>query len=121
MNTLTSLELDRLIIFVHTVPAILSGPVNMTLEYSDDLTATLTCTAFGGNDAVLDFAWYYANSAAEVNVTSERETLNPDNSTTSTIIITLTLDDRESEYTCYVEYAGSSDGNQETATLSIGK
>ena len=112
-------ELDLLIIFVHTVPAILSGPVNMTLEYSDDLTATLTCTAFGGNDAVLDFAWYSANSAAEVNVTSERETLNPDNSTTSTI--TPTLDDRESEYTCYVEYAGSSDGNQETATLSIGK
>ena len=30
--------------------------MNMTLVYSDDLTATFTCTAFGGDGAMLVFS-----------------------------------------------------------------
>ena len=93
----------------------------MTLEYSDNLTATFTCTAFGGVGAMLVFTWL-TNSPAGLDMPSQRETLNPDNSTTSTITTnTLTLADRDSEYTCSVVYDGSSLGNEVTATISIGK
>ena len=91
----------------------------MTLEYSDDLTATFTCTAFGGDGAMLVFTWSPANSIAG---SSQMETTNPDNSTTSTITTnTLTADDRSSMYNCTVVYDGSSVENEETATLNIGK
>ena len=92
----------------------------MTLEYSDDLTATFTCTAFGGDGAMLDFTWS-TDSTAGLNTSSQSETLNPDNSVTSTITTnTLTLADRDSEYTCTVIYDGSSFVNEETATIIIG-
>ena len=113
--------ISEILVFV-IVPAIVSGPMDMTIEYSDDLTATFTCTAFGGNDAVLVFTWSAAGSPAGLNMTSERETLNPDNSATSTITTnTLSLADRGSQYTCDVEYDGSSEGNDAEATLNIGK
>ena len=93
----------------------------MTLEYSDDLTATFTCTAFDGDGAMLVFTWSDTNSVAGLDISSQSETLNPDNSTTSTITTnTLTLADRDSEYTCTVIYDGSSFGNEETATIIIG-
>ena len=94
----------------------------MTLEYSDDLTATFTCTAFGGDGAMLVFTWSATDSPAGLNTSSQMETLNPDNSITSTITTnTLTLADRDSEYTCTVVYDGNLLGNEETATISIGK
>ena len=95
----------------------------MTLEYrDDDLTATFTCTAFGGDGAVLDFTWSAADSVAGLDISSERETLNPDNSTTSTITTnTLTVDDSGSEYTCDVMYQGGSEVSEAMATLYIGK
>ena len=94
----------------------------MTLEYSDDdLTATFTCTAFGGDGAMLVFIWL-TNSATGFNTSSLRETLNPDNSTTSTITTnTLTVDDSGSDYTCDVMYQGGSGVSDATATLNIGK
>ena len=93
----------------------------MTLEYSDDLTATFTCTAFGGDGAMLVFTWSAPDSTAGLDTSSQRETLNPDSSITSTITTnTLTLADRGSEYTCTVIYDGSSFGNEETATIIIG-
>ena len=73
--------------------------MNMTLEYSDDdLTATFTCTAFGGDGAMLVFTWSATDSTAGLDIYSQSETLNPDYSTTSTITTnTLTLADRDSE------------------------
>ena len=104
-----------------TVPAILSGPMDMTLEYSDDLTATFTCSAFGGNNSVLVLSWTHSLGAS-LNEGTETTTVNPDNSYTSTITTdTLTLEGRGSEYTCHVEYDGSSEENEATATLSVGK
>ena len=93
----------------------------MTLEYSDNLTATFTCTAFGGDGAMLVFDWA-TNSPAGFDTSSQMETTNADNSTTSTITTnTLTEDDRDSMYTCAVVYNGSSVENEETATISICK
>ena len=104
-----------------SVPAILSGPVDTTLEYSDDLTATFSCTAFGGNNSVLVLSWTHS-AGANLNADTENTTVSPDDSYTSTITTdTLTLDDRGSEYTCEVEYDGSASVNEATATLSIGK
>ena len=94
----------------------------MTLEYSDDLTATFTCTAFGGDDAVLVFTWSDTNSTAALNASSQSETLNSNNSVTSTITTnTLTLADRDSEYTCTVVYEGTLPKNEEKANITIGK
>ena len=96
--------------------------MDMTLEYSDDLTATFSCTAFGGNNSVLVLSWTHS-VGANFNTDTESTTINPDDNTyTSTITTdTLTLDDRGSEYTCDAEYDGSSSANEATATLSIGK
>ena len=102
--------------FITTVPAILTGPMDVTLEYSDDLTATFTCTAFGGDGAMLDFTW------SGLNIPSHSETVNPDNSTTSTITTnTLTVDASGSKYTCDVMYQGGSEESEAMATLNIGK
>ena len=93
----------------------------MTLEYSDDLTATFSCTTFGGNNSVLVLSWTHS-AGASLNADTESTTVNSDNSYTSTITTdTLTLGARGSEYICEVEYDGSSEENEATATLSIGK
>ena len=114
--------LNENFVTTHTVPAILTGPMDIILEYSDDLTATFTCTAFGGDGAMLVFTWSDTNSTAGFNTSSQSETLNPNSSTTSTITTnTLTLADRDSEYTCTVIYNSSSIGNEETANITIGK
>ena len=101
------------------VPAILMGPEDMILEYSDVLTATFTCTAFGGNDAELLFNW---NPTAGFNDDSLKQMINPnDNSTTSTITTDpLTLSDRGETYSCNVEY-DLNQRNAEAATLAIGE
>ena len=108
--------------FISVVPAILRGPVDMTLEYSDDLTAIFTCTAFGGDDATLEFDWDESDSSAGLNDDTEMTITNTNNSVTSTITTnTLTLDDRGSEYACEVEYQSGAFANMNTATLNIGK
>ena len=105
---------------LYTVPAILSGPMDLTLEYSDDLMATFYCTAFGGIGAEIEFSWSTTNS--RTGFSSFVETLNADNSTTSTATTNiLSLQDREGEYECAVYYNGSIYENVETAILSIGK
>ena len=73
------------------VPAIMNVD-DVTVKYSDDATATFSCTAHGGNDESLVFFWSplnYFNSDTQV------ETKNADNSTTSTITThPLSLNDR---------------------------
>ena len=89
----------------------------MTLEYSDTLTATFTCTAFGGDGAMLEFEWPILGSAV---VESQTETVNADNSTTSSVTTEpLDLDDRGSVITCDVRYSGGTEVDA-TATLYIG-
>ena len=107
---------------ITTVPAILTRPMDVTLEYSDnDLTAPFTCTAFGGDGAMLVFTWL-TNSASGLNTSSLSETINPDNSITSTITTNpLTVDDSGKEYTCDVIYQGGSEVNDAKATLNIGE
>jgi hypothetical protein len=103
--------------FVTVVPAILSGPMNLTLEYSDDLMATFYCTAFGGIGAEIEFSWSTTNS--RTGFSSFVETLNADNSTSTATTNILSLQDREGEYECAVYYNGSVYENDETAILSI--
>ena len=94
----------------------------MTLEYSDTLTATFTCTAFGGDGAVLDFSWSPTDSPSGLNVPSEAENVNADNSTTSSITTNpLGLGDRGSRVTCDVMYEGETDISEDFGTLNIGK
>ena len=107
---------------ISTVPAIQQGPVDMILEYSDDLTATFACTAFGGDDSTLQFDWDESYSNAGLNHDTELTISNTNNSVTSTITTnTLTLHDRGSEYVCEVEYQSGAFANMNTATLNIGK
>ena len=105
------------------VPAILMGPVDVTLEYRDVLTASLTCTAFGGDSAELIFTWISASGITGYNVSSNIEIQNSDNSTTSRITtLPLSLSDRGSRYTCDVAYASNPTEEVEaSATLNIGK
>ena len=100
-----------------TVPAIVIGPMDMTLEYSDTLTATFTCTAFGGDGAMLEFPW----STSGASVGSQTETVNADNSTTTSLTTgPLNLNDRGSIITCEVRYSGGTEVDDDTATLYIG-
>ena len=39
------------------VPVVLNGPEDVALEYTDNLTATFNCTAFGGNGSEIDIIW----------------------------------------------------------------
>ena len=74
----------------------------MTLEYRYGLTATFTCTAFGGEGAMLEFDWLASDSVAGLNIDSENEATNENGSTTSTITTNvLSLSDRGSEYSCH--------------------
>ena len=91
----------------------------MTLEYSDTLTATFTCTAFGGDGAQLVFAWTPASTFVS---DSQMQQMNQDNSTTSTITTNpLTLSDRGETHTCEVEYEGSSSDSESEAVVNIGE
>ena len=88
------------------VPAILMGPEDMILEYNDVLTATFTCTAFGGNDTPLEIDWLAEAEVTGFNVSSRTDDINADNSTTSSITtLPLSLSDRGATYTCDVAYA----------------
>ena len=95
------------------------GPVDMTLEYSDTLTATFTCTAFGGDGALLVFHWTLASG---FDTSSQMQEMNSDNSTTSTITTNpLTLSERGDTYTCGVEYVGGSFDSDSEAVVNIGE
>ena len=107
------------------VPAIYIGPVNVTVEYSDDLTAIFTCNAFGGVGAALKFMWE-TDSPAGLNENSQRQYALPaDDSTTSEIATNiLSLEDRDGSFRCKVRYDDPSDTTfeeSEEAYLSIGK
>ena len=98
------------------------GPEDMILEYSDVLTATFTCTAFGGNDAPLDIDWL--SQATGFDLSSRTDVINADNSTTSSITTDpLSLSDRGSMYTCDVAYASAPSGvvTDALATVDIGE
>ena len=101
--------------------------MNTTLEYSDELIASFTCTAFGGNDSEIVFLWLTTDlysDAPENNINSTVQTLNADNSITSTATTSSLSVGRvanTSEILCCVHYNGSNDENCEAATLSIGK
>ena len=104
------------------VPAILNGPVPVTVDYSDNLIATLTCRAFGGIGELF-FMWDITSSTGP-NTTSQMNFVDPvDGSTTGTINTnTLTVLDRGSIYMCRVRYEnGILFEESETATLSIGE
>ena len=105
--------------------------MNVTLEYSDDLIAIFTCTAFGGLDTEIVFTWS-AEDLQDYSL-STVEILNADNSTTSTATFHSTQN-RESLFSCcvsydyysyyhyyYYYYHYSSEINCETATANIGK
>ena len=99
------------------------GPEDMILEYSDVLTATFTCTAFGGNDAPLAIAWVTQAGVTALNISSKTEDINADNSTTSSITtLPLLLSDRGSMHTCDVAYASApGDVTDASATVDIGE
>ena len=106
--------------YIDAVPAILSGPMDVTVEYSDTLTASFSCTASGGNGTMLDFIWS-TNSASGLDSATQADMVNTDGSITSTIsTYLLELSDRGSEYTCDVSYSGSSEESEDSATLTIG-
>lgn len=93
--------------------------MDVTLEVSDNdyLTAVFTCTAFGGDGAVLrlDITW------SGVDISLESGYINPDNSVTSTLTTEyLTLEDRGNVVTCTVMFQGGINGSSETASLNIG-
>ena len=84
------------------------------------MIANFTCTAFGGDNEQLVFTWA---SSIGLNTDSQVETLNTDNTTTSTIAnLPLSLSDRMQIYTCDVAYQGFPNRDTESfATLNIGK
>ena len=96
---------------------------DVTVEYSDDVTATFNCTAYGGVNEDLVFTWIAQNDATDFNDSTQVETMNADNCTTSTITTQpLSLTDRREVYICDVAYAGFPDRDGESfATLNIGK
>ena len=96
---------------------------DVTVAYSDDLTATFTCTAFGGVNEDLVFTWIAPNDATDFDDDTQVETLNADNTITSTITtLPLQLSDRMQIYTCDVAYDSFPNRDNESfATLNIGK
>ena len=107
--------------YIDAVPAILSGPMDVTVEYSDTLTASFSCTASGGNGTTVEITWSDSIDSSGLNSTSRADMVNPDGSITSTISTNLLeLSDGGSEYTCDVSYSGSSEENEDFATLTIG-
>ena len=115
---------DKLLSLIqyHPVPAILSMK-NVTVEYSDSLTASFSCNAFGGNNSAIDIDLIPPSGSSGLNQSSRTVMTNQDGSTTLTISTNqLTLDDRGSEYTCDVSYQGAPSGqdNEDVAMLYIG-
>ena len=95
----------------------------MILEYSDVLTATFTCTTFGGDDAPLAIDWLSPAGVTGLNISSRIDGINADNSTTSSITtLPLSLSDRGSMYACDVTYEGApSDVTDALASVDIGE
>ena len=108
-------------ILLNAVPAILSGPMDLYLKYSENLMATFTCTAFGGSGIEIEFSWSATKSS--IGFSSLVETLNDDDSITSTVTTNVfSPEDSGGEYRCAVNFNGSNTyESSETATLGIGK
>ena len=108
---------------IYIVPAILSVK-DVTVEYSDSLTASFSCNAFGGNNSAINIDLIPPSGSSGLNESSRTVMTNGDGSTTLTISTNqLTLADRGSEYTCDVSYQGapSEQDNEDLAILYIGK
>ena len=102
------------------VPAILVGPMDMTLDPTDPPHfATFSCTAFG---TLLNISWSHTLSSAGLNSSSQTDTTNVNGSITSSISTNiLSLEDDGSQYTCLVSYADQVDAqNDATGTLNLG-
>lgn len=92
----------------------------MTLVYSTMLTTTLSCTAFGGNGAQLEFIW--TSTVGGLDQDTQIETLNEDNSTTSTISTMILTVENIGRYICDVAYQSSPDDTDDlSATINISK
>ena len=117
---------DKLLSLIqyHPVPAILSM-MDVTVEYSDSLTASFSCNAFGGNNSAININLTPpSGSSGIINESSRSVMNNPDGSTSLTISTNqLTLADSGGEYTCDVSYQGAPSGgdNEDVAMLYIGK
>ena len=99
--------------------------MDLTLEYRDGLTATFTCTAFGGSGAEIEFLWKtitppFGTQQTGFNFTVE--TLNANGSITSIATTDiLSVEDMANFFLCCVRFNGNNAENCETATISIGK
>ena len=94
------------------------------MEYSDSLTASFSCNAFGGNNYLINIDLIPPSGSSGLNESSRNVMTNLDGITTLTISTNqLTLADRGSEYTCDVSYqvAPSGQDNEDFAMLYIGK
>ena len=104
---------------------IVTGPEDMTLEYRDVLTATFTCTAFGGDAAQLEIRWGTSESDVTGFNSSSRTFANNSNGsyTSSITTLSLSLTDRGDMFTCRASYESASISNaaEARATLSIGE
>ena len=101
--------------------------MNVTLEYSDNLTASFTCTAFGGSGTDIVFLWYITNlydGGPQNDFNSIVEIFNADNSITSTATTsTLSVGTVANifDILCCVHYNGSNAEHCEEAIMNIGK
>ena len=102
--------------------------MNVTLEYSNELMATFTCTAFGGYYSEIEFVWS-AEDVQNYSISTFEYVNSVDYSTTSIVTMTIhSTNNRRSQYSCcvyykydYYYYQSSFDENCETATINIGK
>ena len=103
--------------------------MDLTLEYRDDLTATFTCTAFGGSGVEIEFSWYIISrifGTQQNGFNSTVETFNGDNSITSTATTDILpvwdiIWENFFEIICCVNFNVSDDEHCESANISIGK
>ena len=102
--------------------------MNVTLEYSNDLMATFTCTAFGGYYTEIEFVWS-AEDLQNYSISTFEYVNSVDYSTTSIVTMTIhSTNNRRSQHSCCVHYNHYYDYDQssfaencETATINIGK
>ena len=107
----------------YSVPAIVLGPLNQTVDPTDHpYNATFTCTAYGGDGLLLQFAWSDSVSTG-LNTSTQNEIINGNGSITSSISTNnLSLEDDGSQYTCTVSYSDQENAEHSaTGTLTIGE
>ena len=105
----------------YSVPAIV---LDQTVDPTDrPYNATFTCTAYGGDDLLLQFAWSDSLSSTGLNSSTQNEITNVNGSITSSISTNnLSLEDDGSQYTCTVSYSDQENAQHSaTGTLTIGE